>query len=328
MATTTIPKELVQQAWAKDTWDVALNNMFFNKFTGTTVDSIVQIKNELQKQAGDKITIGLLMKLKGAGVTGDNTLEGNEEEMIFRDFSITIDQIRNGVRIGGKMEEKKTDIPLRTKAKEALANWYTEYLDGSIFKALTANPTADRTIFAGTAKSEGALTTADKFTTDIIGKAKRLAMANPTAKIRPVKINGSNMYVLIIDPWQARDLRADPKWLQAQEHANIRGNDNPIFSGALGMYEGVVVHENEQISRTATGSASAKVGHALFLGAQAAVLATGSNPTWEEDDFDYHNQYGVAMGRIMGVAKTQFKFNGSTPTDFGCINIMTASADD
>ena len=94
------------------------------------------------------------------------------------------------------------------------------------------------------------------------------------------------------------------------------------------MYEGVVVHENELIPRTATGASSAKVGHALFLGAQAAIMAVGKEPTWEEDTFDYGNQIGVAYGRIFGIEKAQFKFDGTNLTDFGCINVLTASADD
>lgn len=201
MAQTTIPQTLVQQAWAKDTWDVALKTTFFDKFTGTTADSIVQLQNDLQKQAGDKITTGLLMKLKGAGVKGDGMLEGNEEEMIFRDFAVTIDQIRNAVRVKGKMEEQKTDIDLRSKAKQALSNWLTEYIDGALFGALSTNPTTDRIVYGGSASAESALTAGDKFTAALIGKAKRIAIANDNAKIRPVKVNGSNLYVMIIDPW-------------------------------------------------------------------------------------------------------------------------------
>ena len=130
---------------------------------------------------------------------------------------------------------------------------------------------------------------------------------------------------MISDPWQARDLRKDEKWLQAQEHAQERGDDNPIFTGSLGTYEGVVIHENEQCVRE---TSTVKIGHALFLGAQAGVLAAGSEPTWEEDTFDYNNQQGFSIGRILGVAKTQFMFDGTTLSDFGVVNVITSSVDD
>lgn len=325
MAVTTIPQNLVEKAWAKDTWTTALNNIFFGKFMGSGVDNIIQVKEELKKEAGDSITMRLLMKLKGDGVTGDNTLEGNEEAMQYRDFTVTVDQIRNAVRLKGKMEEQKTSAYMRKDAKTALSNWLTEYIDGQFFKKLSANPTKDRVVYAGGKTAASAITAADVFSTDVIGKAKRIAMTDTNAKIRPVSVNGKKFYVMIIDPWQARDLRKDEKWLQAQEHAQERGDDNPIFTGALGTYEGVVIHENEQCIRD-TGDV--KTGHALFLGAQAGVLAAGSEPTWQEDDFDYHNQKGFSIGRIFGVAKTQFKFDGTNLSDFGVINVITSSVDD
>lgn len=325
MAVTTIPQGLVEKAWAKDTWTTALNNIFFGKFMGPSVDNIIQVKEELKKEAGDSITMRLLMKLKGDGVTGDNTLEGNEEAMQYRDFTVTVDQIRNAVRLKGKMEEQKTSADMRKDAKTALANWLTEYIDGQFFKKLSANPTADRVVYAGGKTGTDGITAADVFSTDVIGKAKRIAMTDSNAKIRPVSVNGKKFYVMIIDPWQARDLRKDEKWLQAQEPAQERGDDNPIFTGALGTYEGVVIHENEQCIREA---GTVKIGHALFLGAQAGVLAAGSEPTWQEDDFDYHNQKGFSIGRIFGVAKTQFKFDNKTLSDFGVINVITSSVDD
>lgn len=325
MAVTTIPQGLVEKAWAKDTWTTALNNIFFGKFMGPSVDNIIQVKEELKKEAGDSITMRLLMKLKGDGVTGDNTLEGNEEAMQYRDFTVTVDQIRNAVRLKGKMEEQKTSADMRKDAKTALANWLTEYIDGQFFKKLSANPTADRVVYAGGKTEKDGITAADVFSTDVIGKAKRIAMTDSNAKIRPVSVNGKKFYVMIIDTWQARDLRKDEKWLQAQEHAQERGDDNPIFTGALGTYEGVVIHENEQCIREA---GTVKIGHALFLGAQAGVLAAGSEPTWQEDDFDYHNQKGFSIGRIFGVAKTQFKFDDKTLSDFGVINVITSSVDD
>ncbi len=325
MAVTTIPQNLVEKAWAKDTWTTALNNIFFGKFMGSGVDNIIQVKEELKKEAGDSITMRLLMKLKGDGVTGDNTLEGNEEAMQYRDFTVTVDQIRNAVRLKGKMEEQKTSADMRKDAKTALSNWLTEYIDGQFFKKLSANPTKDRVVYAGGKTAASAITAADVFSTDVIGKAKRIAMTDTNAKIRPVSVNGKKFYVMIIDPWQARDLRKDEKWLQAQEHAQERGDDNPIFTGALGTYEGVVIHENEQCIRDA---GDVKTGHALFLGAQAGVLAAGSEPTWQEDDFDYHNQKGFSIGRIFGVAKTQFKFDGTNLSDFGVINVITSSVDD
>ena len=91
---------------------------------------------------------------------------------------------------------------------------------------------------------------------------------------------------------------------------------------------GNVIHQHNRVPRTSTGSGGTKVGHALFLGAQAAVFAEGEAPRWEEDTFDYGDKCGFSFGRIFGISKTQFKYDGTNLTDFGCINILTASEDD
>lgn len=326
--TITVAPNLVQEAWAKATWSAGIHKAFFDKFTGTDAGSIIQVKEELKKDKGDSINIPLLMPLTGAGITGDNMLEGNEEALIYRDFSVSIDQLRNAVRLQGKMDEQKTQINMRQDAKTALSDWLATKVDKMIFTALTTSPTANRTVYGGSATSEATLAAADKFTTDIIGKAKRMAMEDENTMVKPVRIDGVDTYVMVIDQWQARDLMNDTKWLEAQEHANIRGEKNPIFTGALGMYNGVVVHQCNRIPRTETGAEKCKVGHALFLGAQAAVMAVGAEPEWNEDTFDYKNQVGFEFGRIFGIAKSQFKYDGTNLTDFGCINVLTSSVDD
>lgn len=327
-APTEISPELRLQAWAKSTWTSGMQKSFFNKFTGNSPENIIQIKEELAKQSGDTIHIPLLMPLTGAGILGDNQLEGNEEELIYRDFSVTIDQVRNAVRIKGRMEEKKVQLDMRKDARTALSKWLSDYIDKKIFEELSTDPTDDRIVYGGTATSEGSIGAADTFSTKLIGKAKRIALADENTMIKPVRIDGIDTYVMVIDQWQARDLMADEVWLNAQQYANIRGKDNPIFSGALGMYDGVVIHQCNRVKRTETGSGGTKVGHALFLGAQAAVFAIGSNPTWEEDDFDYRAKVGYSFGRIFGIKKAQFKYDGVNFTDFGVVNVLTASEDD
>lgn len=321
-----VPTNLVRKVWAQELMRVAMNNIFFSKFTGTSAESIIQVKTELNKDKGDKIWIPLLLKLQGNPITGDNKLEGNEQDLKYTDFGVTIDQYRWAVRSTGEMEEQKSQLNMRRDAKTGLQVQIQEWLDSTIFSKLTTNPTSNRVIYAGDKTSESALTTTDVFNTDIIGIAKRKAqMSNPI--IRPVNVEGGNYYVMVIDPYQARDLKKDERWFNAQKDANIRGLKNPIFSGALGVWDKVVVHEAETCPRTKTGASSATVGHALLLGAQAAVIAQAVKANWREDTFDYGNQWGVAVRQILGIAKTQYTID-STLTDFATINVLTSSADD
>ena len=214
--TITVAPNLVQEAWAKATWSAGIHKAFFDKFTGTDAGSIIQVKEELKKDKGDSINIPLLMPLTGAGITGDNMLEGNEEALIYRDFSVSIDQLRNAVRLQGKMDEQKTQINMRQDAKTALSDWLATQVAKMIFTALTTDPTANRVVYGGAATSEAAIATGDKFTVDLIGKAKRMAMEDENTMVKPVRIDGVDTYVMVIDQWQARDLMADTKWIEAQ----------------------------------------------------------------------------------------------------------------
>lgn len=345
MALTYITPALQQEAWARDTYSAGKEKTFFNKFMGKASDSIIHVKEELSKGDGTSITIPLLLPLKGAGIAGDNMLEGNEEALIYRDFKVELQRIRNAVRIAGKFEEHKTQYNMRLDAKNGLADWLARYIDCAIFSVLTGvlntdmnwtqldfpfpleAPSPDRVLIANNLGNENLIAATDTFSTDIIGQAKRKALETTDQQVRPININGKETFVMVINQYQARDLKNDPKWVEAQEQGNVRGEKNPIFSGALGMWDGVVIHENNRIPRT-ENSNNVKVGHALLLGAQACVFAEGEAPEWNEKTFDYGNQYGVSFGRMFGLKRSQFKYDGTNNTDFGVINVLTSAVDD
>lgn len=319
-AETTIPTELVEKAWGKDVWAQALKDTYFSKFTGVGNGFIIDKMTNLKKEAGDTIVIPLMMPLAGRGVEDDATLEGQEEALQFYNFAVQVHEKAHAVKLKGKLEEQKTSIDLRKHAKQGLSTWLTDTIDQMTFDALTANPTKGRKVFAGTATEESALSAGDTFSADLIGVAKRKAQLN---HIRPVMVDGTKHYVLVINPYQARDLKNDAKWVDAQKYANVRGRENPIFTGALGMYDNVIIHEHENIKVTKTGASSAEVGHALLLGAQAGAFAIAQEAQWNEKVFDYGRKYGVSIATIFGVAKA--KFNDE---DFSTIQIMTACKPD
>jgi N4-gp56 family major capsid protein len=236
---------------------------------------------------------------------------------------------------------------LREAAKSGLSDWLATYIDCAIFSILTGvllkdikwtpatfpfgtieAPSPDRLIIAGGKTAENLIQPVDVFSTEMISKAKMKAKADPDNMIRPIIINGKETYVMVIDQYQARDLKHDTAWLEAQQQGNVRGEKNPIFTGALGMWDGVVIHEHNRIPRTETGANDTKVSHALFLGAQAAVFAEGEPAEMVEKTFDYENKYGVSFGRMFGLKKSRFKFDGVNETDFGVINVLTSSVDD
>ena len=321
------------QLWYKELFADVSKALFVTKLASTSPTSAIQICEDLKKQAGDRITFGLSTKLSGTGVTGDSELEGNEEAIDSYSEGLIVDQLRHAVRLKGKMDEKKVAYKMREDAKAKLKIWWAERIDqevldkvcgktSSTFANTPDAPAASRSVWAGGVAADNSLTAAMVFDTKVIDRAKQMAKL-ATVKVRPImgedeSYKGKAMYYMIIHPYQAGDLRNDPVWNQAQRDANVRGSDNPILNGALGVYNNVVVYEHEGIYAFNNGSA-VPIARAVLLGQQAVVLGYGSDEKWVEKTFDYENKTGFSAGRIFGVIKPVFN-----SADYGVITVATA----
>ncbi|TRZ50683.1 MAG: N4-gp56 family major capsid protein, partial [Dehalococcoidia bacterium] len=268
-----LTKKLWQAELDKDVKD----NEYFNQMgmIGTGENNIIQVKDELVKSQGDTITFGLGIKLgRNTGVTGDNELEGNESVITYYSESVAIDQWRDAVRLKGMLREQQQAFNMRKDAKAKLSIRRQEFMEQQYFfklggvtnasitdingtvlglfedgtSALTWSntpgtvPAADSAAGSGDrylcANSSGAdaMTASDKLTPALISRAKVKAMvAQP--KIKPLRINGQYHYVLFVHPFQAYDLKRDEEFRQAQREAGVRGQDNPIFQGMVGMWD-------------------------------------------------------------------------------------------
>ncbi len=349
MATTSygVNDALAVKLWSKTLIREALKATYAFRFMGETDDALCQIKNETSKSAGDKITYGLRMQLAGDGVQGDGTLEGNEEALTTYADALYIDQLRHAVRSAGKMSEQRVPFSVREEAMSGLRDWWSGRIDYWFFNQLAGNtlvtdvrytglqatiaPTSGQLLIQGQT-TENSITSSDTFTLGLIDRAVTLAKTL-TPVIRPLMVDGQPMYVAFLHPYQVYSLRISTttgQWLDIQKAAMTGGeiSDNPIFTGALGMYNNVVLHEAFRLpnAQTTAGASKANTKRAVFAGAQAAVFATGrtndpEKPNWVEQLFDYGNQLGVAGGMIAGLKKSVFNSN-----DFGTIVLSSYAA--
>lgn len=329
MAASSSNSALQPALWRKKLFADVRDNLYMTRFIGESAQSMIQEMNDYMKEKGQNISFGLGIKLSASGVTGDNTLESNEEAMTDYDEDVAIDQLRHGVLLTGRMDEQKNVYDMRMSAKNRLADWWAERIDQEILDKLCGKtsstfantPTAaaaSRSVFAGGVSAVGSLTAAMKMDTKVLDAAKQTAkLASPM--IRPLRVGGKEYYVVILHPYSATDLRQDPVWNQAQREANVRGETNPIFSGSLGIYNGMVIHEHEYIYNTTDGSGSANVCRNLLCGQQAGVIAWGAPVQWVEKSFDYGNQWGISVGAIFGCIKPLFN-----SVDYGVITMFTA----
>jgi N4-gp56 family major capsid protein len=370
MALTASTDALRPELWQKELYKDVMDNLYFNKFMGEGINNIVQTKSDLKKSKGDTVTIPLTTKLSGDGVTGDSELEGNEEAISPYSDSISIDQWRTAVRLTGKLDEQKNVFDMRMDAKNKLSIHLQEFIERQIFMKLAgvnnttitdvndnivaANclwsntpdqvPTADTAAGYGTnylcADWGGAtsLATTDLISPELISRAKVKANTTASPRMIPLKISGKNYWVMFIHPWQAFDLKNNATFAQAQREAQSRGDENPIFTGALGVWDGVILHEHEYVpfldiaggagggnnfyaAASGTNFAAVDAFRALLCGQQAAAFVqTGESMGMIEETFDYKNKVGYATGLIGGIQKVSFNDN-----DYGVIAVDTAA---
>ena len=140
---------LAVKLWSKLLAKEAQRKTWIGKFIGSGKDALIMEKNDLRKAAGDKITCGLVIQLDGEGVSGDGTMEGNEESMVYFNDAILVDQLRNAVRINGRMTEKRVPYDMRENARDLLSDWYAHRMDNAFFNHICGNVAQSNVNFTG-----------------------------------------------------------------------------------------------------------------------------------------------------------------------------------
>lgn len=370
---TTSNSNLRAQLWDKMLFSDMMTELLFTQkgLIGTGSDSVIQVKDDLTKAKGDRIHFGVGYKLTGDGVAGDDELEGNEEAKSTYNDVVLIDQIRNAERLQGELDNQKASYDTREEALNDGKVWIAEFIEKQMFMKLGGVTTKTLTdvggsIYSGRATwsntsdmvpaaheaagtgsryicsdSDGldSLAATDIFTTTLITKARVKAETSVVGRprIRKVRINGEQYYVMFVHPWQAADLKtaSSSVWAQAQREAQNRGKDNPIFSGALGIWDGVILHSSDFVPVCSASAAFAVGGtaagaqafRALLCGAQAGLMANASSkgrgaaPTFmREETFDYGNKVGYSVGYMGGIQKATFN-----SIDYGVVAVDTGA---
>lgn len=298
------------QTWASRWWKEAKTESFFytNNLIGPSEenDIIVEFPDLMQNQ-GYQHTFGQVRDLSGAGITGDSTMEGNEETPDVYDDAITINQKRNAIRTKGKLSDQyPSDKAVRKWAKMLLKRWMADEIDQDIFTAIGTSPT--KVIYGGDATSTATIEAGDYMTLALISKAVAYA-EKATPEIVGRQVQGERYFECVMAPDQAFDVQErDASWAQAQREAQMRGNSNPIFKRALGAWRQTMLRKHKRVSLATTwGSGSNLNGAtALFMGVGAAGIAYAKRKIWNEKTFDYGNKVGFCIGSIYGVTKAVF----------------------
>lgn len=353
MATTTVASGAsLDPVWVQEKVisQYAERENFYAKYMGEGPGSIIQVVNELKQNPGDTVKVHVFSKIGNEGVDNDETLENSEASLSPYSDTLYLGQKRNAVRLGGRLTEQRSAINLRKQAGHALGTWakdfvaelLTVYLAGrrgtrtmtvlpTSFSAFGGNslrtPDSTHVLWAGSAATEAGLTANDKMTSALLDKAiaKIRLLINSGIPMRPIDNQGR--YLCVLTPEQEYDLWQDADFVAAQLNAQTRGNDNPLFTGAIGTWKNLILVVNPA-GVVFTTSGSVPAAQCTILGAQAGAWVKGKESgatdggggSWRysEKEFDYDNQVGFAIASLMGVQKLQFNSK-----DQGVFSVIT-----
>jgi N4-gp56 family major capsid protein len=351
--------------WDSDFFSEYIRKNQFARYMGTTMGSMIQVREDLTRKAGDTVVFPTVRRLIGAGVSGNTVLEGNEEILNARSLNLVVSAFRHAVAVSD-WDEQKSVIDLREAAREALMNWELEKMrsdiitsleavtaDGSVqisYAAATAAQrnywmvnNADRVLF-GASKANAVsgvmatalLTvdnTADKMTAAIVTLAKRIARtASP--RIRPISVNDDEeWFVMFMPSLPFRDLMQDPVIINSLQYAWDRGRDNPLFTAGDIIYNGVIIREVPEMPVIAgAGTGGIDVAMSALCGAQALGIAWAQRVKTTTNVRDYSYFHGIGLSEMRGIGKLRFGVDPTVdttkPVDAGVVSVFTSAVAD
>lgn len=334
------------KTWAKELFAAERDSLEINPLMDDDDNSIIHVKKETQKGKGDKITFSLRARPTQKGITEGQTAEGNAESLSFYADGVFINELAPnfGTNSDDTIDAQRVPFNLREECRNAAADWWKDRKSVSFFNQVCGYTPANtesatsgsvycglntvtapsgaaglvRQIWAGTASTDQGLTNSDTFTVALIDRAVEAARTG-NRMIRPVMVGGQPKYVLYLHEAQVTALRTNAGsngWLDITKTAlaNQEASKNPIYTGALGEWNGCVLRRNQDVTLGVQSASAttpvANVRRAILLGAQAAVCAygmkNGNRFRWNETLLDAGRRLEVSAWSIWGLKKAVF----------------------
>ena len=298
----------------------------------TSVGYPIVEKTELGKGRGKHIELPLLLALTGSATVGVTAMVDTaaEEALLFEYRKAYIETIRHATGYIGDMSEVRNTFLNKDNAVKQLTKWLAEQEEQMVFDAFyrgnaehvapssgTTGIDRDQVLHpnwygGGDVPAAVSATVEDAVdSNDTMGTAEleRMGVWFDVNKIDPVRVpekeGFQEGFIALLHPYQFYTLRQDPVWQSANENAGVRGFQNPLFTGAKGLWNGIFIYTSTLVENAETGRTDrTSKRKAIFFGANAILKAIGVpeaiNPR-QEDDYGLYRAW--AISKTFGYAR-------------------------
>lgn len=337
--------QLTQMKWGRGVLIEAERSSLVGKFIGSDPERHIIVKyDDLEKGQGDTLRTALLHTLDDTAVRGDSLLSGKGCKLEFSFEDICIDVTRKAVNWETLMSGQRTPYNLRKLARSQLKNWGARLIDRTFFNHLAGyspangnpfldgnndicEPSDERICLPNGHECEDDVNTDPTavMTLDRISGAVALAKnlnGKDEETFRPIQMEGGEYFILFISDEDRLNLRRDPCWKEVQQFALAGGDirNNPLFTGAIGMWDNVLIYDTNRLPNGVAKDDCKplpNVRRSVLVGAGAMSMAyggiEGAKGLWTEEVSDHTKCREVGYTKIWGMKKNRYAPQDACP---------------
>jgi N4-gp56 family major capsid protein len=217
-------------------------------------------KRDLSAGGSDKVTFTTVAPIRGQGVRGEEVLKNSTDNLDFGTFSIEVDLVRHAVSWTQVLKLMRfTGKTIDQLSAEVMSEWMARTEQDHVqfaLRQICVNSGVGSNFIGGYGTGAGGdLKYVDGLSTDIIQEAKQALIANGG---EPMNTGGDiNQeipgYLFFAPDACLRPLRSDPDYLEAITQADVRSENNKLYSGSYAKWDNNIIANHNVLIDTARG---------------------------------------------------------------------------
>lgn len=293
-ALATMAPNSVRKLWHQGFLMAEQSTDFLQKLEGTGTNAPIQVKTDLGKGKGQKITFSVLSGFYKEPHIGDELFNGptDFEDILMADFELLVDWARHGVRNLERTEEimgMRGEIASRFNVEQG--KWLGRLKTEQALMLMVRMLNSENIFYAG-GKTYDTLVSADVLAWDevtTLGQVMKPLGGLPADIRKP----GSPypIWSNIVIPTEAamNSLKLDPDYKTVNSNADVRGPANTLFSGTVRDIDGHVLHVYNPIDHDGRGAIGSPLNPKASLGVAISAGTTtfdieGGGATYSASD--------------------------------------------